>query len=152
MHTLEQYLSEHEFLKGLDQKYLELLAGCASNVRFDEGEHIFRMGKEANTFYLIRQGTVSLELYTPQKGSIRIKTVDEGEVLGFSWLIPPYHWHYDAIATELTRAFALDGKCLRGKCENDPSLGYELFKRFSFIMQEALNATSLQLLDVYKSS
>ena len=152
MENLEKYLAEHAFLKDLDKKYLELLAGCATNVRFNEGDYIFREGQEANQFFLIRQGIVSLELYSPQKGAIPIKTLSEGEVLGWSWLLPPYHWHFDARAVETTRAFALDGKCLRMKCEQDHSLGYQLFKRFAYIVQEALQATRLQLLDVYKSS
>jgi CRP-like cAMP-binding protein len=72
-----------------------------------------------------------------------------GEVLGWSWLIPPYHWKFDARAIEQTRALALDGKCLRTKCEEDHDLGYELLKRFAQIMEERLQATRLQLLDVY---
>jgi hypothetical protein len=73
----------------------------------------------------------------------------EGEILGWSWLIPPYNWHFDARAVELTRAIALDGKCLRNKCEQDHDLGYELLKRFAHIMEQRLQATRLQLLDVY---
>jgi CRP-like cAMP-binding protein len=152
MTNLEAYLAQHEFLKGLDQKYLQVLAGCASNVRFDEGQYVYRIGQEAHNFYLIKEGSVALELYTPQKGSIRIKTVGEGEVMGFSWLLPPYHWHFDARVLELTRAYALDAKCLRAKCEKDPRLGYEITERFAHIIQEALNSTCMQLLDIYKST
>ena len=78
-----------------------------------------------------------------------IDTVEEGDVLGWSWLIPPYHWHFDARAIDLTRAIALDGKCLRTKCEEDHNLGYELLKRFSHIIEQRLQATRIRLLDVY---
>lgn len=119
------------------------------NVRFDAGQFILREGEEANNFYIIRHGKVSLEIFTQDRGPITIQTIGEGEVLGWSWLIPPYHWHYDARALELTRAIALDGKCLRAKCEQDHDLGYELLKRFAYIITQRLEATRLQLLDIY---
>ncbi|MCF6156288.1 MAG: cyclic nucleotide-binding domain-containing protein [Candidatus Brocadia sp.] len=149
MHTLEPYLAEHPFLKGLEQKHLKIIVGCASNVRFDAGQFILREGEEANNFYIIRHGKVSLEIFTQDRGPITIQTIGEGEVLGWSWLIPPYHWHYDARALELTRAIALDGKCLRIKCEQDHDLGYELLKRFAYIITQRLETTRLQLLDIY---
>jgi CRP-like cAMP-binding protein len=149
MDTLETLLAEHPFLKGLEAHNLQLIVGCASNVRFDAGEFIFREGEEANQFYIIRHGKVALEIYTPERGPITIETLGEGEILGWSWLFPPYHWHFDARAVELTRAIALDGKCLRTKCEQDHTLGYELTKRFAHIITQRLQATRLQLLDVY---
>jgi len=150
MQTLEPILAEHPFLKGLDAQYLKLLVGCASNVRFNAGQFIFREGEEANEFYMIRQGKVALEILGAERGPITIQTVGEGDVLGWSWLIPPYRWRFNARALELTRAIALDGKCLRTKSEEDRDLGYELLKRFSSIIVERLEATRLQLLDVYR--
>jgi len=149
MQTLEPILAEHPFLKGLDPEYLKLLVGCASNVRFNAGQFIFREGEEANQFYMIRQGKVALETLAAERGPITVQTVGEGDVLGWSWLIPPYRWRFDARALELTRAIALDGKCLRQKSEEDHNLGYELLKRFSNIIVERLEATRLQLLDIY---
>jgi CRP/FNR family cyclic AMP-dependent transcriptional regulator len=149
MESLEPILAEHPFFKGLKQRYLQLIVGCASNVRFNAGEFIFREGEEANLFYLIRHGNVALEIAAPERDPMTIQTVGEGDILGWSWLIPPYHWLFDARAIELTRALALDGKCLRTKCEEDHDLGYELLKRFAHIMDLRLQATRLQLLDVY---
>jgi CRP/FNR family cyclic AMP-dependent transcriptional regulator len=149
MRTLESYLEGHPFLQGLESKYIKLIVGCASNVRFKAGEFIFREGEEANQFFLVRKGSVALELFAPGRGPLTIQTLGEGEVLGWSWLIPPYHWHFDARAVELTTAIALDGKCLRTKCEEDRTLGYELLKRFAHIIEQSLQATRLQLLDVY---
>jgi len=149
MQTLGPILAEHPFLKGLDPRHLQVVTGCASNVRFEAGQFIFREGEEANQFYIIRHGKVSLEVFAPGRGSITIQTVGEGEVLGWSWLFPPYHWHFDARALELTRAIAFDGRCLRTKCEDDHDLGYELVKRFAHVIMERLQATRLQLLDVY---
>ncbi|MBI3579235.1 MAG: cyclic nucleotide-binding domain-containing protein [Ignavibacteriales bacterium] len=149
METLEKILAEHAFFKDLEEKHTHLIVGCASNVRFDAGRPIFREGEEAHQFYLLRQGKVALELYAPDRGFITIETLGEGDILGWSWLIPPYTWHFDAKALELTRAIALDGKCLRRKCEEDHDLGYELLKRFSHIMEQRLTSTRLQLLDIY---
>jgi CRP/FNR family transcriptional regulator, cyclic AMP receptor protein len=152
METLAPILSEHPFLKGLDQKHLQLITGCASNVRFDAGQIIFREGEEADQFYIIRQGKVALQIYTPAHGSIIIDTLTDGDILGWSWLIPPYQWRFDAVATELTRAIALDGKCLRSKCEADHDLGFELLKRFSSIVDSRLESTRIRLLDIYASN
>jgi len=149
--SLERILGEHPFFKGLEEPYLQLFVDCASNVRFNAGETIFREGGDADKFYLIRQGKVALETAAPQRGSVIIQTLGEGEVLGWSWLVAPYRWRFDARATELTRAIALDGKCLRGRSEEDHDLGYELMKRAAQIMEQRLQAARLQLLDVYGS-
>lgn len=149
IHTLEPMLAEHPFLRDLDPKYIPLLNGCASNVRFDAGQFIFREGQSANQFYIIRHGKVALESYSPASGAIRILTLGDGDVLGSSWLIPPYQWHFDARALMLTRAIAFDAECIRAKCESDHDLGYELMKRVTQIMTQRLQATRLQLMDVY---
>ncbi|MBZ5514159.1 MAG: cyclic nucleotide-binding domain-containing protein [Acidobacteriia bacterium] len=144
--TLKGILAGHPFLSGLEDRHLDLLVGCACNVRFDAGQFILREGEEANQFYLIRHGKVALEVLAPGHGPIIILTLGEGEVLGWSWLVPPYRWRFDARAVELARAIALDGKCLRTKSEEDHDLGYELLKRFAHIIEKRLAATRLQLL------
>lgn len=147
--TLESIIKDHDFFRDLEAEYLQTLAGCASNVRFRAGEIIFKEGAEANRFYLIREGKIGIEVFVPGRGALTIQTIGAGEVLGWSWLFPPYRWNFDARAVENTRAFALDGECLRDKCEKNHDLGYELMKRFSVIMTARLQATRLQLLDVY---
>ena len=149
MENLESILAQHPFFEGLDKRYLELVAGCASNVRFDADRFLFRDGQEADQFFIIREGRVALEIFAPGHGLIAIDAYGEGEIHGWSWLLPPYHWHFDAHATTPVRAIALDGRCLRGKCETDHELGYELLKRFAHIIEQRLSATRLQLLDVY---
>ena len=151
METLEPILAEHPFFEGLEPRHLSLIVGCASNVRFNAGQLLFREGDKANQFYMVRQGKVAVEIRAAERGSITVQTVGEGEVLGWSWLIPPYRWRFDARAVELTRAFALDGECLRTKSEEDHSLGYELLKRFSLTIVERLDAMRLQLLDLYRA-
>jgi CRP-like cAMP-binding protein len=147
--TLEGVLARHPFFGGLDPRYLEFVVGCGLNVRFNAGELIFSEGREANRFYLIRAGKVALEVSIPGRGSLTIQTLGEGDVLGWSWLVPPYNWRFDGRATETTLAIVLDGKCLRDKCEEDHELGYELLKRVVAVVGEALDATRLRLLDIY---
>ncbi|MEN3039154.1 MAG: cyclic nucleotide-binding domain-containing protein [Candidatus Kryptonium sp.] len=147
--TLERILSEHPFFKDLKEEYLELIVGCARNVFYKPGDFIFREGEEAHEFYIIRDGRVSLEISVPGKNPVVIQTLEDGEVLGWSWIVPPYYWHFDARVVEPTRVIALDGRCLRNKCEEDHSLGYELLKRFVSIVEQRLQATRIQLLDLY---
>jgi CRP-like cAMP-binding protein len=149
MESLEQILTESPFLQGVQPQHLQLITSCASNVRFEGGQYLFHEGEEAEQFFLMRHGRVALEVFSPNRGAITIQTVEAGEVLGWSWLVPPYQWRFDAKAIDLVRAIALDGKCLRKKCEEDHDLGYDLLKRFSHIIEQRLEATRLQLLDVY---
>lgn len=149
METLERIIAEHPFFADLDPNFTDLMVGCASNVRFKKGDYIFREGDPANTFYLLREGNVSVETLAPQREPIIVATLDAGEILGWSWLLAPYRWKHQARAKENVRAIALDGKCLRGKCEENHDLGYEILKRFARIIEQRLEATRLQLLDVY---
>ncbi len=149
METIEPIIKEHPFFRGFKPAHIGLILGCASNVRFDPGEFLFREGSETHRFFVLRQGRVAIELNSPGRGPIVIQTLAENEILGWSWLIPPHRGRFDARALDLTRAIAFDGRCLRGKCEEDHDLGYELLTRFSAIMVKRLEATRVQLLDVY---
>ncbi len=147
--TLDRVIAQHPFFEDLESCHLALLVHCAINVRFDAGKYILREGEEANQFYLIRHGRVSIEISPPQPNPIVVDTLGEGEILGWSWLLPPYHWKFNARAAGAVRAIALDAKCLRLKCEQNHDLGYELLKRFSQVMNRRLDAARIQLLDVY---
>jgi len=146
---LEQILAAHAFFAGFSAEHSRLVAGCARNHRYDAGQYLFREGAAANEFFLIRHGRVALEIVAPGRGPIVFSTLGEGEIVGASWLVPPYRWLFDARAVALTRAVGIDAACLRGKCEADHHLGYEMMKRFLPILVQRLHATQLQLLDVY---
>jgi CRP/FNR family cyclic AMP-dependent transcriptional regulator len=148
--TLRPILAEHPFFQGMDEGLLEIIVGCACNVRFEKDDMIFREGEEANKFYLIRSGKVALQLFADRRGPLTVTTLEDGDILGWSWLSPPYRWKFTARALEVTRAISLDGKCLREKSERDNHLGYELLKRFVHIIEGRLQATRLQLLNVYQ--
>ena len=149
METLERIITEHPFFAGLDYGFTQLMVSCASNVRFQAGTYILREGDPANTFYLIRAGRVAVEVLAPPRRPIIVSTLGVGEILGWSWLLPPFQWKFHARAVDETRAIALDGKCLRAKCEENHDLGYEVLKRFAQIVEQRLEATRLQLLDIY---
>lgn len=149
MQTLEPLILENRLFDGLEPAHVELITGCAKNVRFAPGEQLFREGDPADTFYLVRHGEVSSEIFVPGRGGVRIQTHEEGDVVGWSWLIPPYRWHSDARALDTVRALAFDGECLRGKCAADHELGYALYSRFSSLLVAEIEMTRLRLLDVY---
>jgi CRP/FNR family cyclic AMP-dependent transcriptional regulator len=147
--TLDPLISGHPFFASLDVRHMPLLTACATRVQFDSGTYIFREGEAANHFYLIKQGKVAVEIPAPPRKPIIVQTLEGGEVLGWSWLVPPYQWRFHARAVEPVVAFALDGKCLRKHCEENHDLGYELLKRFTQVITQRLEATRYQLLDVY---
>ena len=149
---LGRILREQPILEGLGEDHLALITGCTRNVVFRAGEVVFREGGNADTFYLIREGDVSLEVHSPARGSLVLASVHGGEMLGWSWLVPPHRWTSDARATSRTRALAIDGACLRGKCDESYELGYELLSRVVRVMALRLQDTRLRLLDLYGSS
>ncbi len=149
IHALENVIREHPFFQDLSEKHLEIIAGCAKNAQFSEGQVLLQEGDPANEFYFIRRGLVSVEIVVPNRGPTTVQTIGEGEILGWSWVSPPYRWHFNARTLQPTGALVFDGKCLRRKCEEDYHLGYEMLKRFSTVITARLDATRLQLLDIY---
>jgi CRP-like cAMP-binding protein len=147
--TIHDLLTAHEFFAGLAPEYVDLIAGCGINEHHPVDTYLLREGGAAEHFYVVRSGRVAIELHVPHRGAFVVETLGAGEVLGWSWLVPPFRWHFDARAEEPTNVVALGGVCLRDKCESEPRLGYELMKRFVHVIEARLQATRLQLLDVY---
>jgi CRP-like cAMP-binding protein len=152
METFQNILTAHPFFTDFPAHYLELVAGCASNVCFEAGEFIFHEGEEARTFYLIREGSVELYITSERRGPLSIVTLKQDDILGWSWLFPPYRWKFSARALQPTRAFAMDGQCLREKAEQDHDLGYELLRRFARVSESRLETMRLQLVSVYHNT
>ena len=146
---LDAIVLEAPVFAGMDPDHAAQLAGCAQTTGWQAGEVLFREGDPADTFYVVRRGRVALELFMPNRGALTVETIEPGEVVGWSWLFPPYRWHFDGRAVEPIRAIAVDGACLRGKCDDDSALGYDLMRRFSQVMLERLQATRLRLADVF---
>ena len=149
MRTIDELLHEQPFFAGLDESVIRLVAGCAVNVHFRPGEFLFRQGDSAEKFYIIRHGSVALEVHSPAKGAVVMDTADDGEVVGFSWLVPPFRYLFDARAVQETSAVSFDGTCLRGKCDDDPRIGYQLMQRTAHVMYDRMHAARVRLLDLY---
>lgn len=150
MESLGKIIKEHPFFNDLIPEYIEIIAGCASLVKFDKNHMVLKEGETADNFYLVREGKIALEMNVPDQGSVTLEIVGEGDVVGWSWLFAPYQTHFDARALEVTRAISFDGKCLRKKIDQDHNLGYHIMKEFVQIIQERLQATRLKLVDMYR--
>lgn len=146
---ISDLLSGHPFLSGSPEELVARLAGCARNVVIPAGALLLAEGQEADTLYLIRRGEVALEVWAPGRGTLVIETLGEGQVVGWSWLLPPYRWHFDVRARNRVVALSIDASCLREKAEADPRFGYELMKRFAEVIVDRLQATRFRLLDLY---
>ncbi len=149
MQTLEPIVAGLPLFREMKPEYVQLISGCAANVRYEAGEFMGREGEPADQFWILRQGRVALEIHAPGRGPLTVQTIGDDEVVGWSWLVPPYQLRFDVHAITSTRALVFDGKCLREKFAHDPELGYELMQRFSRVILSRLEAMSLQLLDLY---
>jgi CRP-like cAMP-binding protein len=147
--TIEDLAREAPVLADLPPGQLALVGGCGQTASFRDGELLLREGEDANVFYVIREGDVALEIEAPGRRRLAIQTLHAGDLLGWSWLFEPQRVRFDARARGTVHAISFDGACLRGKCEDDHELGYELMRRFAAVIVDRLQATRLQLIDVY---
>jgi CRP/FNR family cyclic AMP-dependent transcriptional regulator len=143
---IETVIAEHPFFRELRSRYLKLIARGAETVSFGPNQVLFREGEYASRFYLIQSGRVALESVPGGRPALRIQVLPPGEVLGWSWLFPPYHWHFQARALEPTTAISLDAPHLLIACEDSPELGYVLMKRISQVLIQRLQSTRQQLI------
>lgn len=149
MQSIGELLHVHPFFAGLDEATVNLLEGCAHNVHLRAGEHLFYEGEDADRLYVIRKGRVALDVHLTGRGDHVVDTVDAGEVVGWSWLVPPYRWFFDARAVTAVSAVSIDAACLRAKCDEDPALGYALMQRVAQVMYHRLQSARVRLLDLY---
>ena len=139
----------HPFLAGMNRTQLALLTDCAMGAHFKPGQVIVREGEVANRFYLIESGKVILESGEDFGEPVVVETIGPGDLLGWSWMFPPYLWHFTARAIEPTETIFFYGTILREYCERDPSLGYQLFKRMAPVMLRRLQAARKKMLAMH---
>lgn len=152
MNDLRSILEAQPFIMSLDPQHRAEIEECAHEVEVEAGTFFLREGDSANHFYIITKGEVALEVHAPGRGTIIIETLGPGDVLGWSWLFPPYRWHFDVRVLTNLHVVVFDGRCIRGKCESNPALGYQLMERFAQIVISRLQAARLRLLDFYGTS
>jgi CRP-like cAMP-binding protein len=139
-------LATHPFLHGMPRGQLGMLAEASSDVRFPARHRIFEDGGNATRFWLIQSGHVSLDLQVPGEGPVVIETIGMGELLGWSWLFPPFKWAFGAVAATPVGAFEFDAPAVREACAADPGLGYELNQRITRVLAKRLQATRIRLI------
>ena len=142
--------SSHAFMRGLSERHRMALAMGARPFQAAAGELLAHEGQPAAAFYLVQSGEVAIETHHPERGLVRVQTVGPGEIVGWSWIVPPYRWQFDARALEPTAGISLDAVWLRDQCSQDHELGYHLLKELVAVIASRLAATRLQLLDIYK--
>jgi CRP-like cAMP-binding protein len=145
---LRDLLSAQAVFRELEAADLDLLAGCSRNAVVPAGTLLAREGDPADGCFVIRRGRIALQLHGPGAPLV-LDTVGAGEVVGWSWIFPPYRWTADVLALERAHIVTIDGRCLRDKAENDPAFGYRLMKQLANVMARRLETTRLRLLDLY---
>jgi len=147
--TVAARISAHPFFAGLTDTQRSSLAEDGRAVMFTAGQRLFDEGGSADKFWLIEHGGIALDMQVPGRGGQIVETLAAGTVLGWSWLHPPYRWHFGAVARVATTAIEFDAHSVRRRCDADPAFGYAALRSFTPVITERLQATRLRLLDLY---
>ena len=150
--SIEDYLPTHAFFSGLDDSFMKFLSDSATQLRVKKGAVLFQQGERADKFYLLRNGQMSVQVPALMGPTLEIQTLGEDQMLGWSWLIPPYRWNFQARALEDSDLLEFDGSAILARCEEDPKFGYELLKRFATLMSERLDAARQKMMDEWNPS
>ena len=149
MSILESVITGHPFTRNMEPRFLGLLNECATYQEFGVDQEIFHEGERAEQFHLIHRGMVALQTFVPGSGTKTLQTIGSGEALGWSWLFPPFQWHFTAVAMEPVQAVSLCARSLRERIQEDREFGYEIAIRVGELVLERLQATRLRLLELY---
>ncbi|HEU4620321.1 MAG TPA: cyclic nucleotide-binding domain-containing protein [Gammaproteobacteria bacterium] len=147
---VKELLSRNAFFSGLDEEHIEYLAERAKQRSLPKDTVLFAYGDEARHFYLVTAGTVSVEVAAIQGPALELQLLGPGAVLGWSWLIAPYRWTFQARAAEPAAVLEFDGARILARCEQDPAFGYQLVKRFSGLMSERLNFARQKMMEEWR--
>ena len=143
-------LSGETFFAGLKKDYLEFLAGSAHRKHIKAGTVLFQQGVHADRFWLVLDGKISVEVPAIQGPALQLQKLGSGKMLGWSWLIPPYRWDFQARCVSDAEVIEFDGKAILDRCEKDNTFGYDLFKRFTGLMSERLVAARRKMMDQWE--
>lgn len=150
--SIHDYLSAHEFFSELNEDVMKFLSQCASELQIKKGQILFRQGERADKFYLVRNGHISVQIPALLGPILEIQTLGRDQILGWSWLIAPYRWNFQAKAEEDSDLLEFDGHTILARCEQEPRFGYELLKRFAALMSERLDAARQKMMDEWNPS
>ena len=145
--SINDYLSSHPFFDKLDEDFLQFASNSATELQLKKGDILFRQGELADKFYLLREGQISVQVPAIVGPALEIQSLSKGQILGWSWLMPPYRWHFLARVEEDSDLIEFDGISILAHCEEDPKFGYELFKHFAALMSERLEVARQKMMD-----
>lgn len=147
--AIDHYLSQQALFAGLDEKYIAFLSRHAKKLSIEKGEMLFRQGEPAEKFYVVRDGRISVQIPSLYGPPLEIQALGNDQVLGWSWLIAPYRWSFQAKAELDTDLLEFDGRAVLAHCEEEPRFGFELLKRFAALMSERLEAARLKMMEAW---
>jgi CRP/FNR family transcriptional regulator, cyclic AMP receptor protein len=150
--TTKKYLSNHKFFSGLSDDILECLCECSTMFAIKKGQILFRQGENADKFYIIRNGRISIQMPAIMGPNLEIQNLGKDQVLGWSWLISPYKWNFQAMPEEDSELLMFDGIALLARCDQEPRFGYELLKKFAALMSMRLDAARQKMMDEWNPS
>lgn len=145
--SIDDYLNNHPFFSGLDKQSKRFLSEAAAAVQIQQGEVLFQQGGSADKFYLLRSGEISVQVPALIGPALEIQKLKADQILGWSWLIPPYRWNFQALALEDSELIEFDGSIILAHCEEDPAFGYALIKIFAALMSERLDKARQKMMD-----
>lgn len=148
MNKLTDIITSHPLFHGMKPAHLQALLDGATFANLKTGDVLFKEGEPANQFFLIENGRIALEAHEPCDGTVMVQTLGAGDLLGWSWLFPPFVWHFRARAIEPTGIVAMSGARLLINAERDHDFGYELMKRVSQVLIRRLQATRKTMLEL----
>lgn len=149
---IEEYLSAEQFFSGLSPEFITFLSGCATERQIESDQLLFRQRERASKFYLIRGGRISIEIPAIMGPTLKVQSLGTGRIVGWSWLIPPYKWNFQARAEVQSKLLEFDGDQVLARCEEEPKFGYEILKRFASLMSERLEAARQSMMDQWNPS
>ncbi len=145
--SIEDYLSTHKFFSGLDESSMKFLSESATRILIKRDDVLFQQGESADKFYLLLNGRVSVQVPALVGPALEMQSLGKDQMLGWSWLIPPYRWNFQARVVEDSELLEFDGGAILARCEEDPKFGYQLLKRFAALMSERLDAARQNMMD-----
>ena len=145
--SITDYLAAHEFFSEISDDILKFLCECSSTYEIKKEQILFRQGEPADKFYIIRNGTISIQMPAIMGPALDIQTLGKDQVLGWSWLISPYKWNFQTKADEYSELLQFEAAAILARCDQEPKFGYELFKKFAGLMSAGLNAARQKMMD-----
>jgi CRP/FNR family cyclic AMP-dependent transcriptional regulator len=137
--SIEQRVAASKFFSPLPPDFIGFLAAHAIVRRLERDEVLFHYGERANHFYLVENGHITVEVAAISGPALELQDLGPGAALGWSWLIPPHTWSFQARAKTTAELLEFDGDAVLAHCEENSRFGYQMLKRFAALMSERLH-------------